>query len=1275
MSAVKRLQRELHQLWSALRATPWVTAAPLDADTAAGLLEWHCDVLLGDAPQARRLHVVLRFPDAYPAQPPRVHLHTPFPHPNVLPDGTVCLSVLEAGAWCHGTSARRPHSGWSPAYTVHGLLLQLHHALLGGGTPALVPRPCATCGGNTRPPRPGRAAPAPPCDAAALPPATLQYANGFLGLPLDVALRCVALLGPGAYLAFAGVCRDAHRLVQAPYHARHLRALRDDLRCFHSRASYADDVLGIALDVTLHPKFARVAGIASTFDLLSAAAFHGDGVRAAPWGERFTHWLPLYITADHFRRALPHFRRSVAVLASHALCDATLHLPDTDWGDAQAMAALGLPLGFASHAARRADLSAAALDRAFRPDDAVAVLAQLMSTTLVRLAGPDAHASLKALAGYCAAHRLLVACLEQWPGLQGAVDARVRAFCAGPGGRTKAACPDLGHFLALLSVATATWEEVCVPVVEESMIRGAMWAVREDPGLDPDHPARPADDEAYLARALAARLKSCTLPLAVHCLRHVARPPGVPLRDVAARYDALLGQPSVAQQRRLQAALRAVRGVRTWEGLLAAMGLPAPASRAHLAHWLRESVRASVRRGYHSRDLAAVVMAQGDVFCVGAGVTQAVLEVGWRWAGPGSGFADAVAVLYDARGALLGLVDFSRPARPGVRHSGDCVLEERREARQRVVVDFRAVPEDVAAVIFAVTQWPGGAAQGEGVQEPWLTVTDQSDRVLCRYDFAASPPVPGRTGVLLCKLHRDRALWKARVLGRPCGGHAADYGPLLDAADAHCGQPPGTARAAYAQALRRVGVPGVDLVFCLDCTGSMNAWITAAKEQVAEVATAVEAWVQTNCSARGPGDEGRGACAGVPACAVRCGVVAYRDHCDRDARLHSLDLSADLDAVRGYIGALRAYGGGDRPEDVLGGLNEALALTWDAAAAKVLVLISDAPCHGAAYHALPDAHPAGDPHGLTPELLLRHMHERRVHLLFTSIRPETDRMLREFRRIYDDTSTRMTITELHLQQQPPARLALVVTSAVCAARRTSPEARAVRRRSGVHDCVPAHDSGPPDPRRRWSVDAGGPPVAGHGAGHGGAAERVRAAAARRRAVVRGLRRGVRRRRPCDPTGHAEGGRGGSSAAVAEGAAERADGGAQGTGAGRAGGRGAAGRCVVQCHGHTVLGGLCPGNHRRGRLHCAARLWAAPGLRVGGRVPGARPPGVRRGGPAAAPGAGSGAAAHVRGVRGAAGHAPGADGLPVWRRDDRWRRRGRGCGAREQGRGSAGGSGR
>jgi Mg-chelatase subunit ChlD len=121
--------------------------------------------------------------------------------------------------------------------------------------------------------------------------------------------------------------------------------------------------------------------------------------------------------------------------------------------------------------------------------------------------------------------------------------------------------------------------------------------------------------------------------------------------------------------------------------------------------------------------------------------------------------------------------------------------------------------------------------------------------------------------------------------------------------------------------------PEVEVVFCLDTTGSMGGLIQAAKQKI---------WAISNQIA-----------SGRPTPRLKVGLVAFRDRKDQYVT-KLFDLTDDLDAVHGHLQGLNAAGGGDLPESVNQALHEAITkMTWskDAKTLKMIFLVGDAPPH------------------------------------------------------------------------------------------------------------------------------------------------------------------------------------------------------------------------------------------------------------------------------------------------------------------------------------------
>jgi hypothetical protein len=121
--------------------------------------------------------------------------------------------------------------------------------------------------------------------------------------------------------------------------------------------------------------------------------------------------------------------------------------------------------------------------------------------------------------------------------------------------------------------------------------------------------------------------------------------------------------------------------------------------------------------------------------------------------------------------------------------------------------------------------------------------------------------------------------------------------------------------------------PRIDVVFCLDTTGSMGGLIDGAKQKIWSIANQIAS--------------------GKPHPQVRMGLVAYRDKGDEYITKLTA-LTDDLDAVYADLMKCTAAGGGDEPESVNQALNEAVTrFVWnkDAKALRIVYLVGDAPPH------------------------------------------------------------------------------------------------------------------------------------------------------------------------------------------------------------------------------------------------------------------------------------------------------------------------------------------
>ena len=90
---------------------------------------------------------------------------------------------------------------------------------------------------------------------------------------------------------------------------------------------------------------------------------------------------------------------------------------------------------------------------------------------------------------------------------------------------------------------------------------------------------------------------------------------------------------------------------------------------------------------------------------------------------------------------------------------------------------------------------------------------------------------------------------------------------------------------------------------------------------------------------------------------------------------------------------MQAIGGGDPPEDLVGGFRNTLELNWRART-RCTFLMTDSPCHGIQYHEydFKDSLPKGDPSGIKIEDQIIEFACKRINFHAIKITKYTDKM-------------------------------------------------------------------------------------------------------------------------------------------------------------------------------------------------------------------------------------------------------------------------------------------
>jgi hypothetical protein len=137
-------------------------------------------------------------------------------------------------------------------------------------------------------------------------------------------------------------------------------------------------------------------------------------------------------------------------------------------------------------------------------------------------------------------------------------------------------------------------------------------------------------------------------------------------------------------------------------------------------------------------------------------------------------------------------------------------------------------------------------------------------------------------------------------------------------------------------------------------------------------------------------------------------VVGYKDHQDTP-NIQFFDFARSTDRVHSFLSALKATGGGDVPEDVLGGIRQALNASWKSPT-RCIIHIADAPPHGNMFHhtsvGLEDTFPVpgSEPHRLLLGPLVQQMIQLKINYALLRINSRTDRMAFNIYKAYKEAS-------------------------------------------------------------------------------------------------------------------------------------------------------------------------------------------------------------------------------------------------------------------------------
>lgn len=172
----------------------------------------------------------------------------------------------------------------------------------------------------------------------------------------------------------------------------------------------------------------------------------------------------------------------------------------------------------------------------------------------------------------------------------------------------------------------------------------------------------------------------------------------------------------------------------------------------------------------------------------------------------------------------------------------------------------------------------------------------------------------------------------------------------------------------------------VSVCFLSDTTGSMESYIAGVRDQCKDIVGTLEA---SGCQISG------------------LAFVGYKDWSEGEDHFEVLPFTEDMDAFVKFVDRVRANGGGDTAEDVLGGMSKAIhGLTWPSdSGCRVVFHFADAPQHGKRYHGgkTDDNFPEGHPKDADPVDLFDALQRGGIDYYFARLNNTCDKMLEVFK--------------------------------------------------------------------------------------------------------------------------------------------------------------------------------------------------------------------------------------------------------------------------------------
>lgn len=594
MNSLRRLMKDYKELL--LTPIPFVHAAPLDND----LFCWHGNIRgPSQSPfEGGIFHITILVSANYPAEPPKIKIGNKIPHPFVHGD-SLCLDMLE--------QSRSAFSGWTPAYSIQSILLQLQSFLLDGleasqistgrnvefsqkqtsawkmvfenrdkkGEGTLIPEEVRELMLEVGERKPSSA--------------ELALYYKMLNLPSDQPIDFPTfLLILEKKREYRKVVEEANRFSCPEVkcgHKQHLpkppfpelsdedfrlmlseqELIKKEIQCFFSKKSIFlpdKEILGVGISFVRNPRDGTIHSIDSPLDLLSLHSFRKKRVLKSVDNSRsITHWLPVFIEPTHGKKCMHLLPRSLGIICSGSHYN-------------------------------------------FQPEMILQILPKLMSGILIRLAKGTLHFSFKVLQGYLMFHRLFLAAVKEFPELRGKANERVQKFVSFEEERHKKLVPNLSDFACLLTVLDVKFDSIFTSYLQEAEARTAAWILKQAPELD--CPPNPRIDKERPSKSFDLSASSFKIMLMIKFFNErLTHRNGMSFEEICEKYDNRFGYPTEDLFEEASMAIKQIQKVTSFTGFYLLLGLDAPTD-GSINQRLHDAIKRAKQKNYHGKKVLSL---------------------------------------------------------------------------------------------------------------------------------------------------------------------------------------------------------------------------------------------------------------------------------------------------------------------------------------------------------------------------------------------------------------------------------------------------------------------------------------------------------------------------------------------------------------------------------------------------------------------------------------------------------------------------------------------